>query len=384
MDFVGRLEAFRERMGAADIDFTLVGRGANLFYITGIPRQLEHQTDHHAYAEWASGAIIGRDGGLIAFGPRMGGDFILQQAEDKPWINEVRLIYEHEDAEDVLRTVIESVASNSRRVAIDDRAWSEVLIHLQRIQPSFEFSLASDLITPMRTIKSDNEIAALRRAAEMTDSVFGQIIPSLQRGVTEFEIAEEIERLFQTAGADYLSFQTGIVFAGPNRGRQDGITRAKGSRKLTEGDSITFDFGCVLNGYCSDFGRSAFVGEPPAEYLKIHDIVLEAQSAAIERMRAGEITAAATNAVAREVIADAGYDAGFTHRLGHGIGVTVHEKPFLDVMDHTLLQENMVYTVEPSIRLKDSYCNRVEDVVAVTKAGGMSLNRASHDLVIIE
>lgn len=384
MDFEGRLAALRERMGAAEVDLVFLRRGAHLYYLSGIRRQLEHQTDHHAYAEWATGAVIGREGGLVVFAPRMGGDFFHREAEDKPWIDEVRLVYENEDPVAVMRQIIDKVAPASKSVAVDDRAWAEALVHIQEILPEARFSLASEMITPMRTIKSDEEIAAMRRASEMTDDVFAQVIKSLKVGVTEFDIAEEIERLFQEAGADHLSFQTGIVFAGPDRGRLDGVTRAKGTRKLDPGDSVTFDFGCQLDGYCSDFGRSAYVGEPPAEYRHIHDVVLGAQAAAIKAMKAGQITTAETNAIARKVIADAGYDEGFTHRLGHGIGVTVHERPFLDVMDHTVLQENMAFTVEPSIRLKNSYGNRVEDVVVVTSEGGMSLNRAPHDLVIVE
>jgi Xaa-Pro aminopeptidase len=146
---------------------------------------------------------------------------------------------------------------------------------------------------------------------------------------------------------------------------------------------VTFDFGCVLDGYCSDFGRSAFAGEPGAEYRTVHATVLAAQAEAMRAMRAGRCTGAEANAIARRVIADAGYDAGFTHRLGHGIGVTVHEPPWLDVVEGGLLQERMCFTVEPSIYVPGRLGNRVEDVVLVTEGGGVSLNEAPHDLVIV-
>jgi D-alanyl-D-alanine dipeptidase len=100
-------------------------------------------------------------------------------------------------------------------------------------------------------------------------------------------------------------------------------------------------------------------------------------------MKAGAITTADANRIARAVIANAGYDDYFTHRLGHGIGVTVHEKPFLDIMDPTVLQANMCFTVEPSIRVPSRHGNRVEDVVVVTADGGVSLNNAAHGLVIV-
>lgn len=384
MDYQKRLETVRQKMDQAGIDLMFLKRGANLFYLTGVRRQLEHQTDHHAFAEWITGALIGRDGGITLLSPRMGGSFYEREAVDKPWINKVRLVKEDEVPEEVLKQEIKQFPGSMHQVSVDDRAWAEALLALQASLPDASFSRASDLITPMRTIKSDEEIEAMRRAAEVTDAVFEQVIPFLRPGITEFDVAEEIEARFQQAGAEYLSFQTGIVFAGTEGGRVDGITRAKGSRTLNVGDSVTFDFGCVVDGYCSDFGRSAFIGEPPEEYRKIHNIVLDAQAEAIKAMKAGQITTAETNAIARKVIADAGYDEGFTHRLGHGIGVTVHEPPFLDVMDHTVLAENMVFTVEPSIRLTNSYTNRVEDCVRVTAAGGESLNKARHDLTIVE
>jgi len=144
-----------------------------------------------------------------------------------------------------------------------------------------------------------------------------------------------------------------------------------------------FDFGCVLDGYCSDFGRCAFVGEPPEEYRRVHALVLQAQAEAMSAMRAGQVTAAELKAIARRVIEEAGYGEGFTHRLGHGIGVTVHEPPYLDVVDQTVLQANMTFTVEPSVVVPGRFGNRVEDVVLVTERGGQSLNRAPHDLVIV-
>jgi Xaa-Pro aminopeptidase len=186
------------------------------------------------------------------------------------------------------------------------------------------------------------------------------------------------------AGAEGTSFETGVTFTGPNGAIRQGAGRASAQRRLQPGDSVTFDFGCILDGYCSDFGRSAFVGEPPAEYRRVHDLVLRAQAEAIQAMKADAITATELNAVARAVIADGGYDAGFTHRLGHGIGVTVHEPPFLDVVNRTVLREQMLFTIEPSVRVPGQFGNRVEDVVLVTPQGGVPLNHASHALTIVE
>ena len=384
MDFASRLATLRRRMEADGIDFLFLTRGANLFYLAGVRRQLEHGTDHNAFGDWASGGYIGRTGGLVLLAPRMGGRFFEAEAADKPWIDRVRLIQESEDPLAVMRQTIADVAPGARSVAIDDRAWTQTSVAVREILPQATVTLASALIMPMRMIKDADEIAAMRRASEVADLVWERTIPFLRVGVSEHEVAREIDYQFQLAGAEYTSFVTGITFFGPAGVSRGGLLRSTAGRTLQPGDSITFDFGCVLDGYCSDFGRSAFVGEPPAEYRRVHDLVLEAQAAGIRAMKAGQITGAEANAIARQVLADAGYVDYFTHRLGHAIGVTVHEPPTLDVVDHTTLQANMLFTVEPSVFIPGRLGNRVEDVVMVTEEGGVPLNRASHALQLIE
>lgn len=380
MDYSGRIGRLRERMEAAGIDLVYLPLGANLFYLTGIRRRLEHGTDHNAYGDWACGGYIGRTGPIAVLGPRMGGAFVQGEAAEKPWIGAVRLIQESERPADVLAQTLTGFGP-MRRIALDDRTWAQQSLAVRAIAPEAEVSLASALIAPMRAIKDDDELAAMRRASEMADLVYARTLPFLKLGVTEFEVAREVDYQFQLAGAEYTSFETGVTFSGA-AGPGPGTIRS-GQRRLQAGDSITFDFGCVLDGYCSDFGRSAYAGDPPAEYRTVHATVLTAQAEAMKAMVAGRCTGAEANTIARRVIADAGYDAGFTHRLGHGIGVTVHEPPWLDVVETGVLQERMCFTVEPSIRVPGRLGNRVEDVVLVTKEGGVSLNQAPHDLAIV-
>ncbi len=379
MDFARRLAALRERMDENDIDLVYLRLGANLFYLAGVRRQLDHGTDHNAYGDWACGAYIGRRGGLIMLAPRMGGAFFEAEAANKPWVERVRLIQEQESPADVLADTLKSFGP-IKRIALDDRTWAQQSVAIHALLPDAEISTAGALIAPMRAIKDDEELAVMRRASEMADFVFARTVPFLRAGVTEFEIAREVDYQFQLAGAEYTSFETGIMIHG---GGPDAGTIRSGQRQFLPGCSLMFDFGCVLDGYCSDFGRSAFLGDPPAEYLTVHATILEAQAQAMQAMRAGACTGAQANAIARKVIADAGYDAYFTHRLGHGIGVTVHEPPWLDVVETNILQERMLFTVEPSIIVPGRFGNRVEDVVLVTKDGGVALNTAPHDLVIV-
>jgi Xaa-Pro aminopeptidase len=235
----------------------------------------------------------------------------------------------------------------------------------------------------MRMIKDEDELAAMQRASDLTDRVFVKALAALKPGVTEFEVASEIDYQFVALGAEYTSFETGVFFMTGNLTGSESTIRSS-QRALQPGDSVMFDFGGVLDGYCSDFGRSAFLGEPSADYLKVHETVRSAQAEAIEAMVAGKCTAAQANTIARKVIAEAGYDEGFTHRLGHGIGVTVHEPPFLDGVDEIVLQERMTFTVEPSIILPGRFGNRVEDIVVVTAEGGKPLSGVDRKLYVID
>lgn len=382
MDYPGRLRRLRERMEAAGVDLLYLPRGANLFYLTGLRRHYDHGTDHNAYGDWASGGYLHRGGELILLAPRMGGSFYTAQAEGKRWIGEVRLIQEAEDPLAVMRQTLQRLGPG-RSLALDERTWARTGEALRALLPAAQVSLASPLLDPMRMLKDADELARMRAASALADRVFERVAGWLRPGMSELEITQEVDYQFLLQGAEATSFQTGVYIVGPEEsGAWPGESHG-GGRRLRPGDSLMFDFGCVLDGYCSDFGRCAFVGEPSPEYRRVHQLVLAAQQTGIDAMRPGQSTAAEVNAAARRVLDEAGYGAAFSHRLGHGIGVTVHEPPFLDVMDQTVLQPSMAFTVEPSVMLRGQLGNRVEDVVIVTEGGGERLNRAARDLTVI-
>lgn len=383
IDYAVRLNQARSRMAAQGIGLMFLKPGANLFYLTGIRRQEGDNTDANAYGDWAVGGYIGLRDGIVLTAPRMGGAFFQAEAEGKPWFETVRLILESEDPLDVMRWAAGRFDPRGQKIALDDRAWAQTTLAFRRLFPDTEFVLASSVLDEMRMIKEEAALDLMREAGRITDAAFQSAIAMLKPGVTELEVASEIDYQIKRLGADYTSFATGIRFTGPGRTTPSAMGRVT-ARRLEPGDSITFDFGCVYQGYCSDFGRSAFVGDPPAEYVRIHEIVLRAQREAMQAMKAGQITAREANRIARSVIEAEGYGEGFTHRLGHGIGVTVHEEPFLDAINPTVLQSNMTFTVEPSIRIPDRFSNRVEDVVQVTPSGAVSLYTTDHRLYIID
>ena len=381
MDFKGRLSRAREEMRERGVGLMYLRRGAKLWYLAGIRRRGPEMTDHNTYGDYVQGAYIGAEEGFVLVGPRMGSAAWVNEAEGKPWVDELRIIDESETPEQVLEDVLKGFDVEGG-VMVDERAWAHASLLIRKNLPGSEISLASEIIDPMKMIKDDDEIARMKKAGEITDKVYGEVVKYLKVGLKEEDVAHEVDYQFTKHGSEQNSFVTGVRFRSPKRPSRPHASRAT-SRTLQEGDAVTFDFGGVYQGYCSDFGRTVYVGDPPAKVREIHDTVMAAQAAAIERMVDGTITAQGLDRVARGLIEDKGYGECFGHRLGHGIGVTVHEPPFLYIPDETVLRKGMTFTVEPSILLPDSWAARVEDVVMVTEEGGVPFSNYHKELTTI-
>ena len=363
------------KMRENEIGLMYLHRGADLFYLTGIVRGGPEMTDHNSYGDYVQGAYIGADGEFILVGPRMGGRRWIAMAEDKPYIDEVRIIDESETPKRVMEEILSKFNLDGKGIMVDDRAWSHATLLMQEHLPGTKFKLANEILAPMRMIKDKEEIVTMKKAGEITDKVYGEIVKYLKRGQTEVDVTSEIDYQFKKNGASYSSFVSAARFRNPKK--------HVGKRVLSENDVISFDFGCVYNGYCSDFGRIVYVGNPPKIVQEIHDKVMEAQAVGIEKMINATITAQGLDTVSRGVIEKAGYGPNFGHRLGHGIGVTVHEPPFLYTPDDTLLRSGMCFTIEPSIMLTGSWSARVEDVVMVTDKGGVPFSNYHKELITI-
>ena len=382
MDYEGRLSRVREAMREKGIALMYLRRGANLFYLTGIKRKGPELTDSNSYGDYIHGAYITLTGGITVVAPRMGASGWQRQAEGKPWITRVRILDESERPKEVLREVIGQLNMRGKGVAIEERAWAHTVLLFRQVMPYSKLSNASEIIEPMRMIKDGDEIEVMKKAGEITDRVYGKVVDGLERGMTEIDVANAIDYEFRKQGAEYNSFVTGVRFRSPSHPWALGESPDE-PRVLEDGDTISFDFGCVYEGYCSDFGRTVFVGDPPAKVREIHDLVMTAQGTTIEQMKAGELTCEQLDSVARGIIERAGYGDNFVHRLGHGIGLTVHEPPYLYIPDRTLLAEGMTFTVEPSVLLFGEWSARVEDVVLVTKTGGVTFSNFHKDLTTI-
>jgi Xaa-Pro aminopeptidase len=228
----------------------------------------------------------------------------------------------------------------------------------------------------LRATKDDGELELLRVAQRITDAAFDRLLDVVAVGLTERRLAMELERLLREEGADDMAFDP-IVGFGENAAEPHHVP---GHRLLEEGDVIKIDMGALAGGYHADMTRTVSFGSPPAELRKIHDVVRQAQEAGIDAVRAGA-TGIEVDAVARTVIRDAGYGSEFVHGLGHGVGLEIHEEPWLGPDKPNVLPVGAVVTVEPGVYVPGLGGVRIEDMVEVTAEGGRVLGTSTRELI---
>ena len=221
-----------------------------------------------------------------------------------------------------------------------------------------------DAISGFRAVKEEWELDYMRKAQAIADVAFTEVLTRIQVGMTEKELCAELIYCLLKNGGEGLSFDP-IVVSGPNTSMPHGVP---GDRKLQEGDFITFDFGVLYKGYCSDMTRTVALGYATEEMRKVYDTVLQAQLAGIAITKAG-VTGQEIDGAARKVITDAGYGAYFGHGYGHSLGLEVHESPNCNPSSQIPMAENMVSSAEPGIYLPGKFGVRIEDVV-IFKADG--------------
>jgi Xaa-Pro aminopeptidase len=235
-----------------------------------------------------------------------------------------------------------------------------------------------DEVERLRWAKDAEEIALIERAQQITDEAFERVIGKLVDGVTERQVALELDLAVRQLGAERVGFDTIVAFgeqaAEPHHGPNQ--------RALRRGDVIKIDFGCVVDGYHSDMTRTVAFGEPPSELREIHEVVRRAQREGIEAIRPGA-TGGSADEAARKVIRDAGFGERFGHGLGHGVGLEIHEGPSLRAGSEDRLPPGAVVTAEPGIYLPGVGGVRIEDMVVVEDGGGRPLPTSSRELRVV-
>lgn len=234
------------------------------------------------------------------------------------------------------------------------------------------------IIDSFRAVKNEAEIENICKAQRIAEAAFNHILGFIKVGVTEKEVALELDHYMLSHGADSLSFET-IAISGANTSKPHGVPTDK---KIEHGDFVTMDYGAVVNGYHSDMTRTVAVGAASDEQKKIYKIVFEAQLAVLRVLKNG-VKCSDADKAARDVITEAGYGEYFRHSAGHGVGIEIHEKPFISPKSTATLRSGNVATDEPGIYIPGKFGVRIEDMALITENGCKNLTKAPKELIII-
>lgn len=352
-----KIKWLRDKLGLLDMQGMIVSNPVNIYYLTGISEEIEgtllitrkeniYITDSR-YIE-AVNKILTIDDGIIVYN-------IKDIAKDD---------YEN------FFLFCENVGFEEDYVTY---AKYKEYMHLYKINNLVE---TENMIKNQRIIKDNEEIEYTKKACEITDNCFTHLCNYIKKGMTEKEIALEIERFFKLNGADGLSFSS-IVASGENSSMPHAVPT---DRQIKSGDVITIDFGCRYKGYCSDMTRTIFMDEPPQIVKSIYDLVLKNQEKTLENIKEG------VNARILAMMVESDFKVnGFTldHSLGHGVGLEIHENPIIGRKDY-ILKENMIITDEPGIYIPGKFGIRIEDTVLVTKNGSERLTNSDKNYIILQ
>lgn len=255
---------------------------------------------------------------------------------------------------------------------------------LNSLKKAFDFCFVEasekldEIINKLRAVKTKEEIVSIKKAQRIAEDAFEHILKFIKIGVTEKEIALELDFYMLSHGAEAVSFET-IAVSGKNSSMPHGVPTDK---KIENGDFITMDFGAVYNGYHSDMTRTVIVGEPSEKQKEIYETVLKAQKEALNVLKNG-VTGVEADKAARDVIEEKGYKENFGHGTGHGVGVEIHESPNLSPYSKATLETGNVVTVEPGIYIPDEFGVRIEDMALITDDGFINLTNCEKELIIL-
>lgn len=364
MDKINEIKSYLQEN---DVDAAFITTPDNVFYVSGF------RSEPH---ERLLGVMIFKDAEPFVICPLME----VPDLKASGWTFEAIGHQDTEDAWEVLAAAAEKREVPLQTIAIEKSHLTvERLERMEQLFDGASFPRLDEQLNEMRNIKSEDELEKLRKAAALADHAIEIGCKEIAEGKTELEILMAIEFEMKKMGAEKMSFDT-MVLSGPKTASPHGTP---GDRKIQKGDFILFDLGVVYEGYCSDITRTVAFGEPSEKQREIYETVKKAEQTAIDMIRPG-VKARDLDKAARDVITDAGYGEYFTHRLGHGLGISVHEFPSITGTNDMEMVEGMVFTVEPGIYHPEITGVRIEDDVVVTADGVEVLTKFPKELQIIK
>ena len=364
-----KIDTLKKWLTEKEIDICFINNPAHIAYLTG------YESDPHERVL----ALIILKGQLTSFlfTPAL-------EIEDAKQATQGLNVYgylDHENPWELISKHIHEQTQETKNWAIEENFLT--VERYRNIQKEFSQSImkadVTEKIQQMMVIKSEDEIAKMIEAGKYADFAFEVGFKAIKEGATEQEIIAEIEYELKKKGIMKMSFST-LVLAGSHAASPHGTP---GDRKIAKDELVLFDLGTVYEGYTSDATRTVSFGQPTEQMKEVHAIVLEAHMTALAAVKPG-VTAGTLDKLARDVITDAGYGEYFNHRLGHGLGSTVHEYPSIMEGNDFVIEAGMCFSIEPGIYIPNEVGVRIEDCVYVTETGCEVLTHTPKELLIIE
>jgi Xaa-Pro aminopeptidase len=359
--YADRLRRAQAEMAQQNIDLFVVGASADLRYLIGYEG---HESER------MSVLVLPRDGAPHYVVPGLEAPLLDEQRDL------LQIVSWEETKDPAAKVAAVAGAAGLGTIAAGDELWSVFTLRLQRAMPRARWTEGGQLLRPLRMIKDEREIELLAEAARRTDESWEEFLTLSITGLTEWDVRDRLMGLLAERGLQPVFCNVG---SGPNGASPH---QTASDRVIGPGDAVVCDWGGTLEGYNSDVTRTAHVGEPSPEFVRAYEAVLAANQAAFEAVRPG-VPCQEIDRAARRLLTDAGYGDAFIHRTGHGLGLSLHEEPYLVEGNALPLAEGMVFSDEPGVYFPGQFGIRIEDTVVCTAEGGRRLNEAARELRVI-
>lgn len=361
--YQARISKAQALLQEAGVDWLLVGPSADLVYLTSFNAHLSERLNL---------LIIPAEGSASLVVPTLESPLVGLAGE----LASMHTWNDHENPVDLVKSIIRN--ADGKKIAVGNQLWTAFLLRIQSELLGGTWVESVPVLRSLRMQKDALEVEHLSQAATRTDEAWEEFIVSgAISGLTESEAMGHLRALTEKRGVKGV---WGICASGPNSASPHHGT---GERVILPGDAVIFDWGGRYDGYFSDVTRTVHIGKPSEEFTNVYNIVREANQATLDAVRPG-VALESLDRAARDVITKAGYGKAFLHRVGHGLGMEVHEEPYLVEGNSLPLEVGMVFSDEPGVYLEGKFGVRIEDSVICTEDGGKRLNGATRDLIIME
>lgn len=361
--YASRKNGITELMMKNGIKAVVLSPSMNMFYTTGF---------NTFPGERLLVSILDVKGEVVFIAPKM----YEQEIKEKGVFDNIITWDDSQDPKDILDSICREKGYAESVIAIEDTMWFNAFEKVFSAFKGARFIKASGIVGELRKYKAADEAEKMREASRLAEKALELVIPKIKAGMKETAVKELLETEMKNQGLSGPSFDT-IIGSGSNSALPH---YTAGEKILQAGDSIVIDFGGLYQGYCSDMTRTIMIGQATDEYRRVYEAVKGGQLKAIEAVKPG-MRACDIDTAARSYITEKGYGDYFIHRTGHGIGMEVHEEPYISNISETVLQPGMVFSIEPGAYLPGKFGVRIEDLVMVTETGVEVLNKFTKELI---